>query len=104
MVCARSDELIDEIAIGAMHLHAVELGGQRIFRGAGILADEVRHLLDLQRPGPPEWCELALAPLVLDERIAGRRNGRRRHRQHVVRLKRRMRDASDMPELQEYPA
>src|ERR1700744_3376016 len=100
MICARIDELVDEIAVCTMDLHAVELGSKRISGGASILLDKVRHLLDLQYARPHERHQLTFPFLILDERIASRRNGRRCDRKHLVWLQRRMRNTSDMPKLQ----
>src|ERR1700730_14725311 len=97
----RIDELIEEITIGSVDLHAVESGLQRISRSARVLLDNVGHLLDRQGPRRDERNQFALDVFILDERLATRLDGRGRDRKHAVGLQRRMRDASDVPELQE---
>src|SRR3981189_1301928 len=69
-VGARIDELIEQIAVGAMDLDALEAGAQRVPGTANVLLDEIRHLLDLQRPRRDERNQRALAVLVLDEGLA----------------------------------
>jgi hypothetical protein len=65
------------------------------------LLDEVRHLLKVQRAWGDERDQLALAAVVLDERLAVRPDRRGCDGKHVVRLQRRVRDPADMPQLQE---
>src|ERR1700730_11324989 len=101
---ARIDELVEQITIGSVDLHAVESGRQRISRPTRVLPDDVGHLLDLQGSRRYEGNQLSLAILILDERLAARLDGRGCDRKHAVGLQRRMGDASDMPELQEYQA
>ena len=40
MVGGIAQELVDQIAVGAVHLDAVEAGGDRIAGGVGIIADD----------------------------------------------------------------
>src|ERR1700731_1493999 len=89
---------------GSVDLRTVESGLQRISRSARILLDNVGYLLDLQGSRRYEGNQFSLAILILDERLPARLDGRGCDRKHAVGLQRRMGDASDMPELQEYQA
>ena len=84
-----------------MNLDAVEPRGQCVLGPVDVLPDEVGHFLDLERPRRDEWDQFPLALFVLDECLAGGLDGRGRDREQAVRLQGRVRDASDVPELQE---
>ena len=51
LVGAVAQELIDQIAVGAMHLDAVEPGGQRVARALRILRDDAGDLGGFERAG-----------------------------------------------------
>ncbi len=94
----RLQELLDQIAVGAVNLDAVETGGKRVLRRLPIGVDNQRDFRRLEG-----------ARCFIGHRLAVRRPGfqvsdrhrRWRDRQHAARLERGMRDAPDMPELQE---
>jgi hypothetical protein len=95
----RLQELLDQVTVGAVDLDAVEAGGKRVLRGLPVGIDHARNFGCLKR-----------ARRLVDHRLAVRRPGlqigrdrdrRWRHRQHAAGLERGMRDASDMPELEE---
>jgi hypothetical protein len=46
-----AQELVDQVAIGGMELHAVEPGELGVLRGAGIVVEQAGHLVDAQRAG-----------------------------------------------------
>ena len=104
LVRARTDELVEQIAVGAVDLDAIEAGVERMAGAALVLAHDVGQLLDLQRARRFERHQHPLAELVLDEGLALRPDRRRRDRRHAVGLQRGVRNAADMPQLQEDPA
>src|SRR5882724_51239 len=49
-VAAVAQELIDEVTVGCMQLHAIEAGIDGISRGNHVVADETRDFFERQRP------------------------------------------------------
>lgn len=98
-IALRLQELLDQIAVGAVDLDAVEAGGERVLRALPVSLDHQRDLGGLQRPRRLVLDHLAVRRHALE--LGGDRNRRRRHRQRTVRLERGVRDAADVPELQE---
>jgi len=47
---AVAQELVDEIAIRRMQLHAVEAGSERVFSGTPVVADDLFDFLQFERP------------------------------------------------------
>src|SRR3546814_6788354 len=50
-IAAIAQELVDQIAVGAVQLDAVEAGALRIFRRLGIIGDDARDFAELERAG-----------------------------------------------------
>ena len=96
LVGAVAQELIDEIAVSAMHLDAVEARGHRVLRPLRILRYDARDLGDVERAGRGDRLE-AFCRIGLPVRP----NGGGRHRQRATRLEGLVRDAADMPELED---
>ena len=88
-------ELIQQVAIRAMDFDAVEACGLGVLRALAELLDDARNFGRVQRAR----CHHFLRTLRGEYFTVGR-DRRRRHRQCAV-VKVRMRNASDMPELQE---
>ncbi|MCY1506190.1 hypothetical protein D9M68_404290 [compost metagenome] len=101
------DELVDQVAVGAMQFDPVETGVQRIARGLGVVADDAVDLLHAQcarRRVLDHLADAVLrpAPLDIDEHLHAFRDlGRGRYRRGIARLQRGVRHAADMPELGE---
>ena len=49
LVAARREELVDQVAVGAVDLDAVEAAGRRVARAAREVGDQLADLLDLER-------------------------------------------------------
>ena len=90
MVRAVAQELVDEIAIGAVQLHAIEAGTDRIARGGRVI---VLHTGDIiERRG----ARLAIGVRLLVIGRARRRGRQRRHADHVG-----ARQAAHVPDLRD---
>src|SRR3546814_20366378 len=50
-IAAIAQELVDQIAVGAVQLDAVEARPLRIFRRLGIIGDDARDFAELERAG-----------------------------------------------------
>ncbi len=96
LVGAVLGELIEQIAVGAMNLDAVETGGERVLGAALEILDDAGNFGQLERARFGDVGEGAV-----DEGLALGADRRRRHRLAAVRLQRVVRDAADMPELDE---
>ena len=70
-----AQELVDQIAVRAVHLHAVEPGGERVPCGMRIIVEQPRNLRRLERA---RGLEILLA--IIRVRLASRRGRRGRHR------------------------
>ena len=90
-----SQKLIDQVAVGGMHLDPVEPGGERITRALRILLDDRGHLFRCERARRRDRLEA-----LLRERLRIRLDGRGGDRQRAGWLEGRVRDAADMPKLQ----
>jgi hypothetical protein len=97
----RLQELLDQIAVGAMDLDAVEAGLERVGGTFPKTLDHAGDLMGLERPR--RFIRRGLAFRRHRHQV---RNGhrRRRHRQHAAGLERGMRHPPDMPELEENQA
>ncbi|MNZ89279.1 hypothetical protein D3C78_1081910 [compost metagenome] len=101
------DELVDQVAVGAMQFDSIETGVQCIARGLGVVADDAVDFLDSQRARCGVLDHLADAVLRptafdIDEHLHTFRDLRRgRYRRGVARLQGGVRDPSDVPELGE---
>ncbi len=91
-------ELLDQIAVGAVDLDAVEPGLQCIFRRLPVGLDHAWYLGGFERAWRLIGRDFSVRCRSL-ERIRNRHR-RRRHRQHAAGLERGMRDTPDMPELE----
>ena len=96
LVGAVLGELIEQIAVGAVDLDAVETGGQRILGAALEILDDPRNFRKLQRARLGDIGEGAV-----DKRLALGADRGRRHRLAAAGLQRIVRDAADMPDLDE---
>ena len=96
LVAAVFCKLIQQVAVGAMDLDAVETGCQRI-RGAALeVLDDAGDFRQRQ------FARLGdIGEGVVDERLALGADRRGRDRRAVIRLQRGVRDAADMPDLDE---
>ena len=95
---AAAEELVEEVAVGIMDLDAVEPGLLGQAGAADVFGDDARDLFDAQGAGRD----------VIGHGLAGpdlalRLDGGRGDGQLAVRLVIRVRDAADVPELQEDP-
>ncbi|MEY9576095.1 hypothetical protein ABIE88_003671 [Bradyrhizobium diazoefficiens] len=79
-----------------MNLDAVEAGLQRILRGALEVVDDPRNFGELERARLGD-----VGKGAVDEGLALGADRARRNRRCAIRLQRDMRDAADMPELDE---
>ena len=91
-----AQELVKQIAVGRMDLDAVETGCFGIDCRAAVLLDDARDLGRFQGARCHHRYE-AIIGIGLTLRL----DGRRRHRQCATELDRGMRDAPDVPQLQE---
>ena len=98
LVAAVLQELIEQIAIGAVNLDAVETGRLRVFGALTKRLHHARQLLGLQRSRRRVGTLRAQQAHVSLRRD---RAGRNRKRAAVIA---RVGDASDMPQLQQHPA
>ena len=94
----RLQELLDQIAIGAVNLDAVEAGLQRVISRLPVGVDHAGNLAGLERARGLIRHRLAVGRPGFQ---IGDRHRRRRDRQHAAGLERGMRDPADMPQLQE---
>ena len=98
LVGVRGEELVQEVAVGAVDLHQVEPGVAGVAGRAAVVLQQPRHLLEPQRPrggaghaGRPAVLAAHGGPVAVG-------HGARRHRQLAVE-ERLVRDAADVPEL-----
>ena len=96
LVGAVLGELLEQIAVGTVDFDAVEAGLQCILRGALEVVDDAWNFGELERTGFGDVGEGAV-----DEGLALGADRARRHRGCAVGLEVDMRDAADMPELDE---
>src|SRR3546814_3750677 len=97
-VCSSDlQELLDQIAVRTMKFDAIETGGAGIARAGPVGLDEIGDLRGFESA---RRLERDLAPGRV-EMIAGRGNRRRCDGERASRLETRMRDAADMPKLEE---
>ncbi|MNX91767.1 hypothetical protein D3C86_1238730 [compost metagenome] len=89
-------ELIQQIAVGAVDLHAVEPGRDGVGRGLAEVRHDAGHLFQGQGARLGHIDEA-----VVDEGLGLGADRRRRDGRPAVRLKIDVRDAADVPELQE---
>jgi hypothetical protein len=90
-----AQELIEQIAIGAVDLDPVETGGHRVTRGVYVVADQARNFVESQRAGL-DIILLAFDRVGITRRFRGGRGDRLRAAQKV-----RMDKAAHMPQLQD---
>ena len=88
------EELVDQIAIGAMQFDAVEAGPFRILGRAFVVRDDVGDFRDVERAR-----RRGVGEAAFHEGLRPRRDRRGRHRSLSARLQRRVRHAPDVPEL-----
>ncbi len=99
----RLQELLEQIAVGAMDFDAIESGSQRVAGGLPKAFDHTGDLTSLERARRLIRHNLSVRRHCLQRRR--NRHRRWRDRQHAAGLERGVRDASDVPELQEdHPA
>ena len=98
LVAARLQELLQQIAIGAVDLDPVEACGERVFRTLPERFHDALDLLGLQRARRLVVGDLAVGGHRLHA-LGPDRDGRSRNRQSAA-VEGRMRDAADMPELE----
>jgi hypothetical protein len=98
-IAARLQELLDQITVGAVDFDAVETGRERVARGLLVGFDNRGDFIGLERARRFIRHNLAVGGRGLE--IIGDRNSRGRDRQRAAGLERGMRDAADMPELEE---
>ena len=101
LVAVGAEELVEQVAVGGMHFHAVETGLDGIGSALSISGHDSRQLMQLQgaRLGGGG---LVVAAIGLDHIALGvGLNGRRGDRVGAARLQQRVGDAPDVPELQE---
>src|ERR1700704_2991557 len=94
----RLQKLLDQIAVGAMDLDAIESGVERVARSLPEAVDHTSDFTGLERTRRLIGRGLSISRHRLQRR-RNRHRGRR-NRQYAARLKRGMRNPSDMPELQ----
>src|SRR3981189_1614273 len=93
----RLQKLLDQIAVGAMDLDAIESGVERVARSLPEAVDHTSDFTGLERTRRLIGRGLSISRHRLQRR-RNRYRGRR-NRQHTARLKRGMRNPSDLPEL-----
>src|SRR5262245_24997355 len=98
-VRAIAQELVDQVAVGGMHLDAVEAGRESVAGRLCVLLDDAGYLFCAQRA----WRRDRLEALF-GKRFRLRPDSGRCDRQAATRLERRMRDAPHMPELSHHVA
>lgn len=94
MIGAVAQELIDQIAIGAVHFDPVEAGLDRVAGTLTIGVDQRGNFFKQKRPRRRDFNEFAA-----DKGLRLGANRRRRDRYLAIRLQRDMRNTADMPEL-----
>ena len=97
---AAGEELVDEVRVGRMDFDAVESGGLGARRGVGVVGDDARQFVRLERARHARLDALAAAVRVAHADIALRLDGHARDGRLAVRLVRDMAHAADMPELE----
>src|SRR6185437_2530364 len=94
-----AQKLIEQIAVGGVHLDAVETCRLGVGGSLPVLLDNSRDFRRLQRARRDVRLHAFERP-----GLSGGRNRRRRNRQRAVGLQRWVRDAPDVPQLQINPA
>ena len=95
-VGATAEELVEQVAVGVMDLDAVETGFLGEAGALDVFGDDAGDLLDAKRTGNDVVGHLLAGPDLALGLDGGRGDG-----QFAVRLVVRVRNATDMPELQE---
>ena len=95
VVGAVAQELLQQVAVGGMHFHAVEAGRLGTQRGLAIVLDQPRDLVGAQGARHGRRLEA-----VLGEDAAAGLQGRRRDRRGAAFLQAGVRHAAHMPQLQ----
>ena len=98
LIAPVAQELVEKVPVGPVDLDAVKAGVQRVFGPGAVLGDDAGNFREIQRARRDKRF-LTLRRLHL----AFGRDRRRGDRKVAVRLEKRMRNAPDMPELQENP-
>ena len=93
-----AQELVEQEAVGGVHLDAIEAGGSGVRGAFAVLRDDAGKLGGLERPRRDVGLHAVERP-----RLARRRDRRRRHWQGAIGLQRGMRNSPDMPKLQKNP-
>ena len=96
MIGAILQELVEEVAIGAMDFHSVEAGGLRIPRAFAVCFDDAGNLADFQGPRDNEW---ALRAQQTD--VSAGCDGARRDGQPAAEVAG-IGDTADVPKLEEH--
>ena len=94
VVDAVAHELLEQVAVGAVYLDAVEAGGDGVAGGVAVVGDQARDFVGAQRARLGNILEA-----LRSEGLAFRALGGARHRHHARRQQREVRDAAHMPEL-----
>ncbi len=94
LVAAGQQELFKQIAVGAMHFHAVEARSLGVFRTDAIGLDDVTDFRQLQRARYWQWCDGAH-----QAHVPFSRNGTRRDRGFAVQVGR-VGNTAHVPQLQ----
>ncbi|OAN59573.1 hypothetical protein A7X12_24550 [Sphingomonas sp. TDK1] len=92
-VRAIAQELVDQVAVGGVHLDAVEPGGERVLGALSVLRDNAGNFGCLQRTGRRDRLEA-----FFGEGLGVGLDGGGCDRQRASRLERGMRDAPHVPE------
>ena len=95
LVAAVTQELVEQVAVGAVHLHAVEAGGAGVLGGAREAGDDGRQLVVVQLARH----HVGLLALGRVHLVAGDRERARRHRLAAV-VEQRVAGAAAVPDLQ----
>ena len=98
LVAAAAQELVDQVAVGRVHFHAIKAGGHRIARGVAVVLHDAGQLTCIERARLGGVHELGLA---IDQQngfgFGG--DGRGRHRRCAPGLQAGVRDTAHVPQL-----